>query len=341
MKLNKLWLAAMFSIVMLVLAACGGGDTAKPAEEPAKEEETGGATEGTTEEKPAFNAKFLSILTGGTQGTYYPLGGTFADLITTETGVKATAEVSQASAANMTALAAGEGEVAFVQTDIAYYATEGTLMFENKKIDSVSALGALYPETVQLVTLADSGIKTFDDLKGKKVSVGAPGSGTYANAEQLLEIHGLAMTDIQAQNLDFGESTDGIQSGQIDAAFITAGYPTGAVEALNATNGVYIVPVAADKAEALIAKYPYYAKDAIPAGTYGLTEEIPAVSVGAMLAVKKDLPEDLVYAMTKAIYDNTDKISHAKGAFIKAETGLDGIGIEVHPGAQKYFDEVK
>ncbi|MER1986346.1 MAG: TAXI family TRAP transporter solute-binding subunit [Solibacillus sp.] len=339
MKLNKLWLAAMFSIVMLVLVACGGSDTTEPAEEPATETE--GSTEGTTEEKPSFDVKFLSILTGGTQGTYYPLGGTFADLITTETGVKTTAEVSQASAANMTALAAGEGEVAFVQTDIAYYATEGTLMFEGQKIDSVSALGALYPETVQLVTLADSGIKSFEDLKGKKVSVGAPGSGTYANAEQLLEIHGLAMTDIEAQNLDFGESTDGIQSGQIDAAFITAGYPTGAVEALNATNGVYIVPVTAEKATELIAKYPYYATDAIPAGTYGLEEEIPAVSVGAMLAVKKDLPDDLVYAMTKAIYDNTSKISHAKGAFIKAETGLDGIGIEVHPGAQKYFDEVK
>lgn len=335
MKLNKLWLAVMFSIVMLVLAACGGGDTTEPAEE------TGGSTEGSTETPSFDDVKFLSILTGGTQGTYYPLGGTFADLITTDTGVKTTAEVSQASAANMTALDAGEAEIAFVQTDIAYYATEGTLMFENQKIESVSALGSLYPETVQLVTLADSGIKSFEDLKGKKVSVGAPGSGTYANAEQLLEIHGLAMTDIQAQNLDFGESTDGIQSGQIDAAFITAGYPTGAVEALNATNGVYVIPVVADKAEALIAKYPYYAVDAIPAGTYGLEEEVPAVSVGAMLAVKKDLSEDLVYAITKAIYDNTDKISHAKGAFIKAETGLDGIGIEVHPGAQKYFDEVK
>ena len=157
----------------------------------------------------------------------------------------------------------------------------------------MSALGALYPETVQLVTLADSGIKSFEDLKGKKVSVGAPGSGTYANAEQLLEIHGLTMDDIEAQNLDFGESTDGIQSGQIDAAFITAGYPTGAVEALNATKGVNIIPVTAEKAEELIAKYPYYAVDTIPAGTYGLAEDVPAVSVLAMLAVNKDLSEDL------------------------------------------------
>ena len=328
MKKQFKWVAILSIIALFVLSACGSTEN--------------GSDSGSGEEsgKTKEDVKFLSLLTGGTQGTYYPLGGTFAELISTETDIKTTAEVSQASAANMTALQNGEGDIAFVQTDIAFYGTEGTLMFEGKKTDSVSALGAPYPETIQLVTLADSGITSYDDLKGKKVSVGAPGSGTYANAEQLLEIHGLTMDDIEAQNLDFGESTDGIQSGQIDAAFITAGYPTGAVEALNATNKVTIIPVSEEKADALIKKYPYYAKDKIPAGTYGLKEEVPAVSVLAMLAVKKELPEDLVYEITKAIYDNTEKISHAKGEFIKAETGLDGIGIEIHPGAQKYFDEV-
>lgn len=317
----------MISLFALVLAACGGDD-----------EEKADGGEGSSDVD--YGVDFLSILTGGTQGTYYPLGGTFAELISEETGIKVTAEVSQASAANMTALQEGQGEVAFVQTDIAYYATEGTQMFDGAPIDTISALGALYPETIHLVTLADSGIKSYEDLKGKKVSVGAPGSGTYANAEQLLEIHGLTMDDIKAQNLDFGESTDGLSSGQIDAAFITAGYPTSAVEALNATNAVNIIPVDPAKAEELIAKYPYYALDTIPSGTYGLASDVPTVSVLAMLAVKKDLSDDLVYAMAKAIYGNTDKISHAKGAFIKAETALDGIGIEIHPGAQKYFDEV-
>ena len=335
MKKNKFLLFMVLSLFVLVLAACGGD------EDESTDSTTDTSTDGedTATETPDYGVKFLSVLTGGTQGTYYALGGTFADLISTETGVKTTAQVSQASAANMTGLQNGDGEVAFVQTDIAFYATEGSEMFK-EPIDTISALGALYPETVQLVTLADSGIKSYEDLKGKKVSVGAPGSGTYANAEQLLEIHGLTMDDIEAQNLDFGESADSIQSGQIDAAFITAGYPTAAVEALNATKVVSIVPVSAEKAEELIAKYPYYAVDTIPAGTYGLAEDVPAVSVLAMLAVNKDLSEDLVYAMAKAIYSNTDKISHAKGALIKAETALDGIGIEIHPGAQKYFDEV-
>ena len=192
-KSKKFLFLTVFSVLLLVLAACNSDEDTK-TDDSATDTEKGTETESTpAEETPSFDVDFLSVLTGGTQGTYYPLGGTFADLITTETGVKTTAEVSQASAANMTALQAGEGQIAFVQTDIAYYATEGILMFEGQKIDNVSALGALYPETVQLVTLADSGIKTFADLKGKKVSVGAPGSGTYANAEQLLEIHGLTM----------------------------------------------------------------------------------------------------------------------------------------------------
>ncbi|MFJ8460947.1 TAXI family TRAP transporter solute-binding subunit [Lysinibacillus xylanilyticus] len=322
-------LMLLSAFALLILAACGsdGGTGSKDTDK----------GDSTASEKP----KFLNLLTGGTQGTYYALGGTFADFISKETDIKTTAEVSQASAANMTALQEGKGEIAFVQSDIAYYATEGTMMFEGKKIDSIAALGALYPETVQLVTTESSGIKTYADLKGKKVSVGAPGSGTYANAEQLLEIHGLKMDDIKAQNLDFGESTDGLQSGQIDAAFITAGTPTSAVEALNATTKVNIIGMDAGKADELIAKYPYYTKDTVKSGTYGIANDTETVSVLAMLAVKKDLPEDVVYSMTKAIYDNTDKISHAKGAFIKAETGLEGISIDVHPGAQKYFDEKK
>ncbi|MDN3437557.1 TAXI family TRAP transporter solute-binding subunit [Planococcus sp. APC 3900] len=308
------------------LAGCGDDAATEP------EGEGGGG---------ASDPEFLSILTGGTTGTYYPLGGAMATIVENETGLDTTAEVSQASAANMTALADGAAQIAFVQTDTAFYAAEGSNMFEGEKIDTVSAIGALYPETIQLVTTSNSGIASFDDLAGKKISVGAPGSGTYINAEQLLEIHGMTMEDIDAQNLDFGESQESLQSGQIDAAFITAGTPTGAVESLSATSDVVIVPVEQDKADALIEKYPYYANDVVPSGTYGLAEEVPTVSVLAMLVVQNELSEDLVYDITKAIYENTDQIQHAKAELIKAETALDGIGIDIHPGAQKYFDEAK
>src|SRR5699024_2624777 len=125
-------------------------------------------------------------------------------------------------------------------------------IFEGEPVDTVLAVGSLYPETVQIVTTKKSGIESVEDLKGKKVSVGAPGSGTYVNAEQILEMHGLTMDDIDAQNLDFGESAGGIKDGNIDAAFITAGTPTGAVEELQATAEVNVLPIEADKAEELI-----------------------------------------------------------------------------------------
>jgi uncharacterized protein len=331
MKRKSFLLPIIFILVLsMFLAACSSKTDV--AEEP---EDNGDAN--VEEEAPELD--FMSILTGGTGGTYYPLGGSMANIISDATGIETNAEVSGASAENMTTLKDGNAEIAFSQTDIAAYATEGKLMFEGNVVDNVKAIGTLYPETVQIVTTAKSGIKSVEDLKGKKVSVGAPGSGTFANAEQILEVHGITMEDIDAKHLSFDESTAGIQDGSIDAAFVTAGTPTGAVEGLAATEDVVIVPVEADKAEALIAKYPYYAKEEVPSGVYGLTSAVPTVAVLAMLVVRDDLSDDLVYDITKAVFENTDKIGHAKAALIKAEKALNGVGIEVHPGAQRYYDE--
>jgi TRAP transporter TAXI family solute receptor len=284
-------------------------------------------------------AQQISIVTGGTGGTYYPLGGSMATIITNNTDAEATAQSSGASAENMQTLKDGEADIAFTQTDIASYAVEGKLMFADNKVDNVQAIGTLYPETIQIVTLKDSGILTVEDLIGKKVSIGAPGSGTAANAEQILEIHGITLDDIDAQNLAFDESTTGLQDGNIDAAFITAGTPTGAVDGLSATNPVYIVPIAEDKIGELSTKYPYYAKDVVKSGTYGIENDANTVAVLAMLVVTSELDEDLVYDITKSIFENNDQITHAKGQLITAESALDGVGIDLHPGAKKYFEE--
>ncbi|MCS0672534.1 TAXI family TRAP transporter solute-binding subunit [Cytobacillus firmus] len=324
MKKKKYLLAAAVLVFSMILAACGGG-----TDEGKGGGESGGA------EKP----KFMSIVTGGTGGTYYPLGGSFAEIISDATGIDTNAEVSGASAENMNTLKDGNAEIAFSQTDIASYAQEGKLMFEGAAVDNVSAIGTLYPETIQIVTTAKSGIKSVEDLKGKKVSIGAPGSGTAANAEQILEVHGIKLDDIQKQDLSFDESTAGIQDGNIDAAFVTAGTPTGAVEGLSATEDVVIVPIEQDKIDALIEKYPYYVQDEVPSGTYKLAEAVPTVAVQAMLVVSNDLSEDVVYDVTKAIFENLDKVTHAKGKMIKAENAVKGTGIDLHPGAKKYFDE--
>lgn len=325
-KNRSSFLIVIMLVLTMIIAACGGGGN----------EDVSGDNGGNS----GGDKQNLSLLTGGTGGTYYPLGGQIGKIITDNTDANITPQTSGASAENMETLRAGEAEIAFSQTDIAAYAIEGKEMFEGKPIDNIQAIGSIYPETVQLVTTEKSGIKSVEDLKGKSVSVGAPGSGAYINAMQLLEIHGLTSDDIKAQNLSFDESTDGIQSGTIDAAFVTAGTPTGAVEALSAQNDVVIVPFADDKIQSLIEKYPYYAKDTIPSGTYGIKADVNTVVVKAMLVVTKDLDENLVYEMTKALYENTDKITHAKGKFITAETALEGLGdMKLHPGAAKYFEE--
>jgi len=325
-KRNYLFSIAMLLLLALFLGACGGTEDA----------DTDGDAEG---EDKGETPVFISMLTGGTSGTYYPLGGAMAKIITDETGIQTDAVSSNASADNVIALQEEEAEIAFVQTDVVANAVDGVNAFDGNPVDNVLALGSLYPETIQIVTTDKAGIESVEDLEGKTVSVGAPGSGTYINAEQILEVHGMTMDDIDAENLDFGESTGGIQDGNIDAAFITAGTPTGAVEGLSATEDVSIVPVAQDKADELVEQYPYYAADTVPEGTYGLEEDVETVAVLAMLAVTDNISEDAVYDMTKALYENTDQISHAKGELITLESALDGIGIDLHHGAKKYFDE--
>lgn len=314
---RKIFLSSVLLVLAILLTACGGKENISEEGIP----------------------RFMSLHTGGTSGTYYPLGGEIAKTISDETGIQTDAVSSNASAENVISLQEGNAEIAFVQTDVIANAVEGINIFDGNPVDNVLALGSLYPETVQIVTRADSGIDSVEDLRGKTVSVGAPGSGVYLNAKQILEVHGITFDDIDVQNLDFGESTGGIQDKIIDAAFITAGAPSGAVEGLGATTDVSIVPIAEDKVKELIEEYPYYAEDTIPAGTYGLENEVPTVAVLAMLAVTDALAEEIVYDMTKALYENVDKISHAKAEFISKETALNGIGIELHPGAERYYRE--
>ncbi|MBS4198710.1 TAXI family TRAP transporter solute-binding subunit [Bacillus sp. FJAT-49732] len=336
MKIKSLFLgAALIIILSILLTGCGssqkdGGN------------KSGGnkGTENAENGKKDYGIKFLSIATGGTGGTYYPLGGNFASMIQDATGIDSNAVTSNASAENMALMKKKEVEVAFTQTDIATYANEGTMMFNGEKVDNIRGLGTLYPETIQIVTTSKTGIKSVEDLKGKSVSIGEAGSGTRANAEQILEMYGMTVDDLKSRNLSFDDSTTGIQDGTIDAAFITAGTPTGAVEGLAATEDVAIVPIDSDKIDALIDKYPYYSKETISSGTYpSIKTNIETVAVQAMLVVRSDLKDDLVYDIAKAIFENTDKIGHAKGKLIKAENALNGMGIEIHPGAKKYFDE--
>jgi hypothetical protein len=340
MKKKNFLILAMLLVLALFLAACGGGDTddgGADTDDGGTETDDGAADD--NGEAEGETPDFLTLLTGGTSGTYYPLGGEMASNITNETGIQTDALSSNASADNIVDLQSGEADLALVQTDTMSQAVEGVGVFEDDPVDNVLGIGSLYPETVQIVTTEDSGIESIEDLEGMTVSVGAPGSGTFFNAEQLLEVHGLTLDDIDAQNLDFGESTGGIQDGNIDAAIITGGTPTGAVEELTATVDVKILPVEQDKIEELIEMYPFYAEDTVESGTYGIEEDVTTVAVMAMIVTGDHLSEDAVYDITAAIYENAETMAHSRAEDITIESALEGVGIDLHPGAARYFEE--
>ncbi len=328
-------LSSIFALMLLfALAACGGGNESSQGQ-------TEGGTDGDTAKTDEYLPSQLIIATGGTSGTYYPLGGGIAQIISDNTDVSATAQTTGGSVENMRLLSNQEVDLAFVQNDIADYAANGTLMFEGTKVENLQGLASLYNETIQIVLPGNSTITSVADLKGKKVSVGAPGSGVEANAQQILEIYGMTFDDLDAQRLSFGDSVQSMQDGNLDAAFVTAGAPTSAVTELSATNGVKLISIDDAKADELIAKYPFYVKETIPADTYPGVGETNTVAVKAMLAVSKTLPEDFVYNATKALFENVDKLIaiNKKAESINVETATDGITLDIHPGALKYFQE--
>ncbi len=286
----------------------------------------------------------FSMATGGTTGTYYPLGTAIAQVISDNVdNVKVEARSTGASVANINLLKDGQADMAFVQNDIAYYAYNGVEVFDGKKVDNIAGMMALYPEHIQIVTLADSGINSVADLKGKRVAVGAAGSGVEANAKQILEAYGISFDDLAlADHVSFKDAVQKLKNNQLDAAFLTAGYPTAAVNELAASKSIKLIAIDDEHASALKEKYPFYVQDIIPAGTYkGVDEDVKTVAVKAILIVRKDIPEDVVYNMLKAIFEHTDEIAkaHAKGAMINLDNAVKGMSIPWHPGAEKFFKE--
>ena len=285
--------------------------------------------------------KFLNIGTGGTAGTYYPIGGAIAEVLNKEIpGMSASAQSTGASVANINMLSDGEVDLATVQNDIAYYAAHGTEMFQDKKVDGLQGIASLYPETCQFVTLKSSGIKSLAELKGKRVAVGAAGSGVEANVRQILAAYGVTYDDIDAQYLSFAEGASALKDGNVDVAVLTAGYPTASVQDIAAQNPVRLLPVEGKAADALIAQYPFYTKTVIPAGTYaGFDEEVPSVAVMAMLVAGPTVNDDLGYCVAKAIFSNLDRLqaAHAVGKQIAKDTAKTGMSLPMNAGAEKYF----
>ena len=283
----------------------------------------------------------LSFTTGGDQGTYYGFGGVLAGKISESTSTTVTAITSGGSQANIEALDAGDAELAFVQSDVMSYAYEGTRLFEELgKMDGFSTVAALYMEQVQIVTV-DPSIESVADLKGKNVSIGAAGSGTYFNALDVLEAYGLTEQDINPTYQSFGDSTEALQDGKIDAAFIVAGAPTTAVTSLATSKEIKILSLDDEHIKALIDKSPFYSENTIPKDAYGTADDIKTVAVGAVVIARDDVSEADVYNFMYGVFENVDTITeaHAKGAELDLDFASSVTSVPYHAGAAKYFEE--
>ena len=293
----------------------------------------------------AQGTTFLSIATGGTSGTYYPIGGAIAKVLNENIeGMNASAQSTGASVTNTRLIYNESVELAILQNDIASYAVNGENQFAENQVKNMEGIAALYPEVIQIIVRDDAGIENIQDLKGKKVAVGAPGSGAEANAKQILEFFDLTYEDIEEDYLSFSEAASRLKDRQIDAAFLTAGIPTAAVMDVASTQDISLLNFSDEELNSLNSEYPYLTGVTVPAGTYtGLDEEVQTVALKAILVADSGLSEDVVYNITKAIFENRDTLiaAHDRAKDIKLESSLDGMTVELHPGAQKYYDEAK
>ncbi len=336
---------SVLMIAMLLtagLAGCGSKEEPAPAETetPAEAPETEEAKESEAPAAPAASGSELKFTTGGDQGTYYGFGSVLAGQISGATATKVTAITSGGSKANIEAMEMGDAQLGFVQSDVMAYAYEGTNLFDGAPVEGFSTVAALYMEQVQIVT-CNPDIKTVADLAGKNVSIGAPGSGVYFNAIDILGAYGLTEDDINPTYEDFGNSAESLQDGKIDAAFVVAGAPTTAVTSLATSKDVYLVSLDDEHINTLIASSPYYTKNVIAADTYGMAEDATTVAVGAVVIARDDVSEDDVYNFVSTIFENVDTITtaHAKGAELNLEFAGSVTAVPYHPGAAKYFAE--
>lgn len=295
----------------------------------------------------AQQRRLVTIASGWVVGVYYPLAGAMSRIAynAKDLNIRATVESSGASVANAQLIGSGDADFALLQNDIAYYAHQGTTLaaFQGKPVKGMGGIFTIYPELVHVVAAQASGIKGIRDLKGKRVVLGPQGSGTEQNALQLLEVHGLREADLgKAERIDAAAAADQLKDGRVDAAFFTTGMGSAVIIDTFISGKAMLVPVEATEGEALRKKYPFYTLEKVPANTYkGQEREVTTPAVMAMMVARSELPEDLVYRFTKAIFDNLGQFhaAHAAAKHLTVATALNGMPIPLHPGAQRFFRE--
>ena len=294
----------------------------------------------------AHAQQFFRIGTGGTAGTYYPVGGMIANAVSQPGKIAATAQASNGSVANVTGIAGGAMESGFSQADVATWAYKGTGLYDGKpNVPGLRLIANLYPESVHVVVKKGSGIRSVADLRGKRVALDEPGSGTLVNARAILAAYGLKEADIKPEYIKPNQAGDKMKDGALDAFFFTGGSPAGAIaELASAGSGIELLPIDGKEADALRAASPFFAVDTIAAETYKGVGAVKTLAVGAQWVTGDKADANTVYEVTKALFSEAAQkqlaAGHAKGKFITKENAVQGAGIPFHPGAEKFYKEV-
>lgn len=295
----------------------------------------------------AAEQRFISIGTGGVTGVYYPTGGAICRLVNKmrkETGIRCSAESTGGSIYNINTLRAGELDFGVAQSDWQYHAYNGTSKFADKgKFDKLRAVFSVHPEPVTIIAHDDSGVKNISDLKGKRLNIGNPGSGTRGTWEVLEEALGWKRSDLKlASEMKSAETGQAVCDGKIDAYFWLVGHPSALTQESLATCAAHLVNATGPEIDKLVNDNSYYRKATIPAGMYNNKDDVKTFGVGATFVTSTDVPDDVVYTVVKAVFDNFDQFKKLHPAFanLKPEEMIkDSLSAPVHPGAEKYYKE--
>lgn len=331
-KKKHVFLSMLLLLVLALMTACGGGDDDNAADD----------NEGT----PADSGETTDLLmgTGSQGGTYFPLGAEMANVWNNNIdNVNVTSTESGASVENLAKILNGEFDLGMTVNLPAYDALAGTGDFEGNAVENFAYIGHIYPEVLQVVTRESTGINSIEDLKGKRVAIGPPGSGTQAATKMVLEAYGLKDGDYDAYQEGFGDAKAKLQDGTIDASFGLLGLPDAGIDELQASvNDVKFLSVS-DEAIEYIEENSGYSAFTIPAGSYEwLEEDVPAASAFAVLVANTDtVDDDLAYQLAKVMLENADENTHPQAKHMTEENALNGLGdLPMHPGAEKYYQEI-
>lgn len=341
MKKTRNILCVLLIMAMLCtgLTACGRSQAPAATSAPAPADNSAPTADTTVTE--SYNITDLSIGGAGTSGTFYIMGAAYADLITKTLGINTVCEVTAGSVENVVLMADGQIEMGVVQLDVTLDALNGTGSFTEPV--PLKVLVPMYPNVVQIVTLKDSDINSFEDLRGKRVSVGSPGSGILSTNEIIFSVLGMDIkTDIEPQYLSFAETTDAFRNNAVDAVIVNTAAPAGFLTDLETTNEIKFVSLTDEEIAKFTDSFPFYSKATVPGGTYkSISEDYTTFAVWIALMCREDLPEQAAYDIAKTLFEGYDSLQnvHAVASYLKVENAPFIQGVEYHPGAARYLAE--